>query len=103
LSTTTIPPLNTPTASTSLSKYRKKMRRTMLQHLCLCHWATSPSAQSEQQLQLFAKSNPIQLADLNTPISAIWKYGRNVHITSTQIKNLLRDAVLAIGRTSSTL
>jgi hypothetical protein len=56
LSTTTIPPSNMPTASTSLWTCRKKTKRTTLQHLC--HWATTPFAQSKQQLPSFVKSNP---------------------------------------------
>ena len=37
-------------------------------------------------------------ANHDTPISAIWKYDRINHITSTQINNVLWDAVLAIGK-----
>ncbi len=33
----------------------------------------------------------------NTPIFAIWQYNRIEHITSRQIKNALRDTILAIG------
>jgi hypothetical protein len=36
-------------------------------------------------------------ANNDTPISAIWKYNHIEHITSKQISNALRDAVLAIG------
>jgi hypothetical protein len=36
-------------------------------------------------------------ANNNTPISAIWQYDRIEHITSRQIKNVLQDAVSAIG------
>jgi hypothetical protein len=36
----------------------------------------------------------------NTPISASWRYDRIDHITSKQITNALRDAILAIGEDS---
>ena len=36
-------------------------------------------------------------ANHNTPISAIWRYNRIKHITSTQIRNALWDAIKAIG------
>jgi hypothetical protein len=36
-------------------------------------------------------------ANNDTPISAIWQYNRIKHIPSRQIKNVLQDAVLAIG------
>jgi hypothetical protein len=36
-------------------------------------------------------------ANHDTPISAIWMCGRIKHITSTQIRNALQDAVKAIG------
>jgi hypothetical protein len=37
-------------------------------------------------------------ANNDTPISTIWQYDSIKHITSKQIKNVLRDAVLAIGK-----
>jgi hypothetical protein len=37
-------------------------------------------------------------ANHNTPIFTIWIYNQIEHITSTQIRNMLRDAVKAIGK-----
>jgi hypothetical protein len=36
-------------------------------------------------------------ANNDTPISAIWQYNHIEHITSRQIKNMLQEAILAIG------
>ena len=36
-------------------------------------------------------------ANHDTPIFAVWRYNRIEHITSTQIRNVLQDAVKAIG------
>ena len=36
-------------------------------------------------------------ANHDTPIFAVWRYNQIEHITSTQIRNALRDAVKAIG------
>lgn len=37
-------------------------------------------------------------ADENTPVSAVWRYGRIEHVTSPAMVNALRDAVKAIGK-----